>query len=125
MTVAERRAGLQPFEVFHYSGLTLTGREFLASLERVTGRTLKAKQMPWWLLKLASPFVPMFRALLEMRYLWQRPRRLHDEKLCRLIGTPPCTPVEQVLRNSLPQEAVVPVAAVQQSFAAEMQVSHD
>lgn len=104
VAVAEHRANLRPFEVFHYGGLTLTGREFLASLERVAGRALKVKQLPWWLLKLASPFVPMFSALLKMRYLWQRPHRLDDGKLRALIGTPPCTPLDRVLRDSLPAQ---------------------
>jgi nucleoside-diphosphate-sugar epimerase len=119
VAVAARRAELRPFEVFHYGGLTLTGREFLAALECVAGRTLKVKQMPWWLLKLASPFVPLYGALLKMRYLWQRPHRLEDGKLRGLIGTLPCTPIDQVLRDSLPAEVLAPNTIGRSPFATQ------
>lgn len=99
--VAERREKLRPFDVLHVEGLTLTGRELHAALERVTGRRLKIAHMPWWLLKLIAPLAPMMRALLEMRYLWDRPHRLNGGKLAQLIGEAPSTPLELVLRDSL------------------------
>ncbi|HYD97676.1 MAG TPA: NAD-dependent epimerase/dehydratase family protein [Noviherbaspirillum sp.] len=108
VAVAERRDALAPFEVLHYGGLTLTGLELFHALEAAAGRPLKLRQMPWWLLKMASPVVPMFRALLEMRYLWQRPHRLDESKLRKLIGTVPHTPIVEALRQSLPPETIAP-----------------
>ncbi len=98
--VAERRAMLPAFSIFHYAGLALNGYEFCTALERVTGRTLKIKPMPWWLLRLASPFSGMMRALLEMRYLWDRPHRLEESRLRALIGEVPRTGIDAVLRKS-------------------------
>lgn len=109
VAIAERREALRPFEVFHYGGLTLTGRELLEALGRVTGRKLKQGQLPWWILKLVSPVAPMFRALLEMRYLWQRAHRLDDTKLANLIGMIPRTVIDEVLQESLPKELIVRV----------------
>ena len=106
VAIAARRDALQPFDVFHYSGLTLAGRELLDALERVTGRKLKRSRLPWWMLRLASPFVPMFRAVLEMRYLWWRTHRLEDAKLAGVIGAVPRTAIDEALRNSLPKELV-------------------
>jgi len=34
-----------------------------------TGRPLRSTTLPWWLIRLASPLVPMWRELLAMRYL--------------------------------------------------------
>jgi nucleoside-diphosphate-sugar epimerase len=87
--------------VLHVEGLTLTGRELHAALEQATGHPLRIAQMPWWLLKLASPLSPMMRALLEMRYLWDRPHRLDGSKLAQLIGKVPSTPLVQIVRDSL------------------------
>ncbi len=44
----------------------------------------------------------MGRALLEMRYLWQRPHRLDDARLRALIGEVPVTPLADIVRQSLP-----------------------
>lgn len=102
VAVAEHRDELQPFDVFHYSGLTLTGLELVNALEHTMGRKFRLRQMPWWLLRLVSPLAPMCRALLEMRYLWQRPHRLNDAKLVALIGDMPRTAIGQALQDSLP-----------------------
>lgn len=101
--VAERREALQAFEVLHYGGLTLTGRALFHALEQATGRRLTLTQMPWWPLRLTAPFVPISRALLEMRYLWQRPHRLDESKLHALIGDVPHTGIADALRASLPR----------------------
>lgn len=99
--VAERRAELAPHTVLHYAGLTLTGAELHAAIETAAGRPLQRTLFPWWLLRLASPFAPMLRALLQMRYLWQRPHRLDETRLRTLIGPVPRTPVVEVMRSCL------------------------
>lgn len=106
VAVAERRAGLAPFEVLHYAGLTLTGRELHAACERAIGRPLQVKQLPWWLLRLAAPVVPMLRALVEMRYLWQRPHRLQQGRLEQLLGNVPRAGVDDAVRDALDQISV-------------------
>lgn len=101
VAVAARRAELPPFETLHYAGETLTGAQLHEALQQAWGRTLKRTQLPWWLFRLASPVVPMFRALLEMRYLWLQPHRLDDTRLRSLIGDPPRTPLIGALSASL------------------------
>lgn len=111
VAVAERRDRLAPFDVFHYEGITCTGEALLRAAEHAVGRSLAPATMPWWLLRLAAPFVPMCRALLEMRYLWLRPHRLDEARLASLIGVVPHTGLDTVLRESLassPVQAGVP-----------------
>lgn len=108
--VAERRAALAPFAVLHFAGHSLTGTQLWRGLEVAAGRELKRTYLPWWLLRLAAPFAPMLRALLEMRYLWRRPHRLDDSRLRALIGEPPHTPIGQALAASLPA-GLAPTAA--------------
>lgn len=114
--VAARRARLtEAHTVFHFEGLTLSGRELAAGLQGVLGRPLKVGAFPWWLMRLAAPFAPMLRALLRMRYLWQRPHRLDDTRLRHFLGgTLPQTPLDQVLRCT--SNAPEPNRELDQSF---------
>jgi hypothetical protein len=57
--------------------------------------------MPWTLLKLVGLFSPMIKALIQMRYLWQRPHQLVSTKLTGLIGAVPVTPIEQILAKEI------------------------
>lgn len=99
--VAERRAQLRGHHRLHFAGHTLTGQAMRAALEPVVGRRLRPAGLPWGLIRLAAPFVPMWRELLVMRYLWQRPHALDDSALRALIGNVPQTPLVQALQASL------------------------
>ena len=99
--VAEKRAMLRGHRRLHFSGHTLTGAEFQAATEALVGRALRTGTLPWPLIRLGSPFVPIWRALLEMRYLWERPHALDDAALRALIGVVPHTPLPQALRTTL------------------------
>ena len=99
--VAERRAQLRGHQRLHFAGHTLTGQNLRAALEQVVGRPLRPAGLPWPLIRLAAPFVPMWRELLVMRYLWQRPHALDDAALRALIGSVPQTPLPQALRSAL------------------------
>ena len=102
VAVAGRRAELGPYTVLHHAGLTLTGAELQAAFEAALGRPLRRRAFPWWALRLASPVVPMFRALLEMRHLWLRPQRLDDARLRALLGPAlPATALAEVVRQCL------------------------
>jgi nucleoside-diphosphate-sugar epimerase len=113
--VAERRAQLAPHTRLNHAGLTLSGAQLQAAFEAALGRPLRRAAFPWPLLRLATPFSPMLRALFEMRYLWQRPHRLDDARLRALLGSVPATPLAEVVRHclaGLPQAgAGTPVAA--------------
>ena len=97
------------FARFHMRGHEWEGAELAAAIRRVTGRAeLRLKRFPWFLVRLASPVVPLFRELLEMRYLWQRPLHLDNRKLVAHLGAEPHTPPDEALRTAL--EAPAPKA---------------
>lgn len=97
--VAECRAQLPPHCALNFEGLSATGAELQAAFEAALGRPLATRRFPWPLLRLATPFSPMLRALFEMRYLWQRPHRLDDSRLRALLGQVPSTPLDEVARR--------------------------
>lgn len=102
--VAEYDHQLAAFEVFHYPGVTASMNELQAAFQQLLGVPLKVKTMPWTLFHIAAVFSPLMRAVLQMRYLWQRPHRLSGEKLMRLIGPLPHVSLQQALREYLPRE---------------------
>lgn len=98
----EEADSLGDFEVFHFRGHHATLAELEAALTEVIADDALARgRMPWWLLTLASPFVPMLRELREMRYLWEHDVALDDAKLRAAIGTPPLTPITEALATTL------------------------
>ena len=51
-------------------------------------------RFPWRLVRLAAPFVPLFRELVEMRALWEQPIRMANDRLVAAIGPEPHTPLD-------------------------------
>ena len=102
---AEQPAALRGHHRLHFAGYTLTGNAFKAGLETVLGCPLRTASLPWGLIRFASPFVPMWRELLTMRYLWERPHALDDAALRTLIGEVPQTHLPQALRAALGAQA--------------------
>ena len=98
----DREEKLAVFERFHFQGHWLTGTEMAAAVGRAVHKPdLPVKRFPWWMMKLASPFVGFCREVLEMRYLWQRPLRLDNRKLAAFLGAEPHTPLDEAVRQSL------------------------
>jgi len=102
VAVAERRSALPAHAVLHVPGLTLTGAQLQQAFEAALGRPLAARHFPWPLLRLATPFSPMLRALFEMRYLWQRPHQLDGTRLQALLdGQVPQTPLDRMVQQCI------------------------
>ncbi len=99
--VAGGRAALPAHAVLHFEGLTLTGAQLQQAFEVALGRPLQAGRFPWPLLRLATPFSPMLRALFEMRHLWLRPHQLDGRRLQALLGQVPQTPLDSVVRQCI------------------------
>ena len=99
--LAEARQSFSPYDTFGFPGHAVTGRELIGTIMKVMGRQMKVGGMPWWLLRLASPVVPMFRELTEMEYLWTVPHRISGDKLAAAIGDIPHTPFEAAIAASL------------------------
>jgi len=102
MRLLERADALPTFAVFHMEGFwDANGRHLPAAIERVVGRHVTMKRVPWWLFRLGSHFVPVFKELLEMRYLWQTEVRMSNEKLVDFLGEEPRTPIDEAVFATL------------------------
>jgi nucleoside-diphosphate-sugar epimerase len=102
----DRRAQLGAFERFHMAGhWDATGRQVAEAVQRVvarrTGQAPRIGRTPWWLLRLMAPFVATLRELMEMRYLWQQPVRMANERLVAVLGREPHTPLDQAVEAAL------------------------
>lgn len=97
------RDDLGSFESFHMDGQwDPDGRRMIGALRRVLGEPgLPVRRLPWGAMRLASPFVPLFRELAEMRYLWEEPVRLDNRRLVERLGGEPYTPLDAAVRASL------------------------
>ncbi|MDP2120845.1 MAG: NAD(P)H-binding protein [Hoeflea sp.] len=94
---------LPAFARFHMEGFRdHDGQQMAEAIRRVTGRPeLPVKPFPWWLVRLASPVVPLFRELAEMRYLWQAELWLRNDRLLDFLGEEPRTPIDAAVRDTL------------------------
>jgi nucleoside-diphosphate-sugar epimerase len=110
-----RREVLEPFERFHMAGhWDADGLEMARAIQRVvafrTGRTPRISATPWWLLRLASPFVATLGELMEMRYLWEKPVRMTNARVLQVLGHEPHTALDQAVEASLIGMGCLPVA---------------
>jgi nucleoside-diphosphate-sugar epimerase len=102
----ERRTELDRFSNFHMAGhWDANGSQMTEAICRVvarrTGIKTKTKRLPWWLLKVAAPFVTTLREMQEMRYLWRTSIRMTNERLTAILGQEPHTPLEEAIEASL------------------------
>ncbi|PWE33615.1 epimerase [Maritimibacter sp. 55A14] len=101
VALAEKRADLARFEDVPYPGYTLSGNEMAAALARATGRPVRLRRMSWLPLRLARPFWPMARHLIEMSYLWSKPHRIDPARFRELLPEYRATPPETALRRAV------------------------
>jgi nucleoside-diphosphate-sugar epimerase len=109
VAVAQRRAQLGAFEIFHFKGHSLTGQHWLDALDpiaRVQGWVkpeghVRFTRLPWPLIRIGALLVPTWAALSEMRYLWETPHALANDKLIALIGVEPHTPLSPAAQTAL------------------------
>jgi len=106
LRLLEREEALQAFARFNMAGhWDATGQQVADSIQRVVlahgGAKPRASRFPWWLLHVAAPFVPLFREMVEMRYLWQHPIRMHNNRLVEVLGQEPHTPWDEAVAATL------------------------
>jgi nucleoside-diphosphate-sugar epimerase len=109
VAVAQKRAQLSAFEVFHFKGYSVTGQQWLDALDpiaRVQGWVkpvdhVQFSRLPWPLIRIGALMVPTWAALSEMRYLWETPHALANDKLIALIGAEPHTPLSLAAQTAL------------------------
>lgn len=112
----ERRSTLEAFARFHMAGhMDTDGTQMTQAIQQVvlcrTGQQPRVGRFPWWLLKVAAPFVVTLREMQEMRYLWQTPLRLDNTRLVAALGREPHTPLEQAVEATLLGLGCLPDAA--------------
>jgi len=97
------RGGLDAFARFHMDGhWDPDGSGMTGAIVRVLGDpAVPVRPLPWWAMRLASPFVPPLRELLDMRYLWEWPVRLRNDRLVGVLGEEPRTPLDLAVRTTL------------------------
>jgi nucleoside-diphosphate-sugar epimerase len=101
VALAGVRDRLGPVERFHFPGHAVPIETMKAAVETAAGRPLRLRRLPWWAMRLIAPFQPMMRALLEMKYLWDVPHRLVDERLAAVVGPMPATPLDAAVAATL------------------------
>ena len=106
VTLLARRETLEAFASFHFGGhWDADGSQMAQAICRViarrTGAAPRMLPFPWWLVRLASPFVVTLREMQEMRYLWQQPVRLDNARLVALLGHEPHTALDVAVEATL------------------------
>ena len=103
MQLLEREEDLADFDVFHFAGHWFeAGIEMALAIQRVVGEPRpRIRRFPWALAYALSPFVTVFREMLELRYLWQSPVRLDNAKLVAFLVTEPHTQIDAAVRITL------------------------
>ncbi len=101
--LVEREPALGAFETFHFGGhWDADGTEMVAAIRRAAGSPApRGRRFPWGLIAVTSPFVPFFREIWEMRYLWREPARLDNARLVGMLGAEPHTPLDTAVRDTL------------------------
>ncbi len=94
---------LPPFAAFHMEGhWDADGTQMIDAIRRCVGNaSVKVVPLLWWQLRMLSPFVPVFRELLEMRYLWRTPVRMRNARLVSHLGAEPHTPLDVAVYRTL------------------------
>lgn len=100
--LVERRFELPDFAVYHMEGIwDADGRALVDAIGRVSGRRPRVWSFPWWSMPFLAPFVPLFRELREMRYIWTEPLRMDNSRLVAELGEEPRTPLDTAIRRTL------------------------
>jgi nucleoside-diphosphate-sugar epimerase len=116
----DQESSLETFARFHMNGhWDADGTLMTEAIRRVLGNArLPVRSFPWWLLGPAAPFVPLFREMREMRYLWQQPVRMDNARLLQVLGEEPHTPLDEAVRATLCGLGCLPAQAGTQTRAA-------
>jgi nucleoside-diphosphate-sugar epimerase len=96
------RDTLADFARFHMRGhWDADGTQMIGAIRRAIGEDVPVRRFPWPIVWLASPFVPLFRELWEMRYLWSSRVEMRNDRLVAELGAEPNTPLDQAVRTTL------------------------
>lgn len=102
MRLLNERERLPTFARFHMSGTwDGDGTVLVEAARRVTRRRIRTSRLPWWALRLATPFHRFVRELVGMRHVWHNSIRLDNARLVAFLGEEPRTPLDEAMRATL------------------------
>jgi nucleoside-diphosphate-sugar epimerase len=100
-----------------FEGATLTGNQLMDALEAVArgagvggARPFKRGGAPWPIFRVMAMFMPLWREIVEMRYLWETPHGLAGDALAQWLPAFRPTPLPVALRASLDELGLLPAA---------------
>ncbi|MVA23796.1 NAD(P)H-binding protein [Agrobacterium vitis] len=91
------------FARFHMQGhVDVDGYAMAQAIRRASGSdSVRFKRFAWWMVPLLSPILPVFRELLEMRYLWREPIAMDNRRLVEVLGEEPRTALDVAVTATL------------------------
>jgi hypothetical protein len=116
---------LPDFVDIPFPGTTLTGDQLLDAIEGVARqaglggtRPFKRGGAPWAMIRVMALVLPLWREIVEMRYLWETPHGLDGGALARWLPSLRATPLPVALRASLDELGLTPARSdAQPAFA--------
>ena len=95
--------GLPDFATFHMRGhWDEDGTRMMDAIRRVLGSlSVRVSPLPWWTFRFMAPFSTTLREMLEMRYLWEQPVDMGNDRLRAQLGDEPHTPLDQAVFRTL------------------------
>jgi len=108
----EKSEALPAFASFNMDGYwDADGAGMIEAIREVVGNPrIPVRRTPWLFMRALSPFVPLFREVVEMRYLWTAPLRMDNSRLVAAIGEEPRTPLQTAVRDTLTGFGSLPAA---------------
>ena len=100
VALSEKRDAFPRLIHVPFPGFTLIAAQIAAHLANARGQDVRIKQMAWWPLRLAWPFMADIKFLFEMRYIWNTPHSLDGARFHELLPEFKETPVEDALRQA-------------------------
>ena len=107
VAAAEAMPRLPEFACLHFGGHNVTLEQMHRATEVALGRPLAKKNFPWPLFRMGAIFVPMWREIVEMRYLWDRPHCLSGARFDAATGGVTPTALDEAVRRALVDLGIV------------------
>lgn len=98
--LAELRGSLDRFCDVPFPGYTMSAEQVAQSLAQARGHDVRIKEMKWWPLRLAWPFMPDMKHIFEMRYIWNTAHSLDGTRFNTLLPDFKPTPAVDALRQA-------------------------
>jgi len=99
--LASKFSEMDNYNAFNFSGHRLSMSDIAAHLSQTTGKEVKVKKFPWFIVRFITPFSTLMAGIFEMRYLWKHEINLDSVRLNNWLTkkyTP--TPLSDVLLES-------------------------